>query len=136
MNTIDKIYKPILYFPPFSLNSALSDSSSNFHPQGLGYDPIANELLYMQQSANAIFRTDLNGTLLGSRTIGTINTNGSGTSSTANHAVSVASDGIFYYFSDYTCNTGCFDLHRIGISGGTSTNISNETAAFGGYRSN
>ncbi|MFO0885668.1 MAG: hypothetical protein U0894_16025 [Pirellulales bacterium] len=105
------------------LNNLLSSTFNNFHPQGLGYDPFANELLFLQQSSGTIYRTDLNGNLLGSRLI----------SPFYNHTVSVAADSTNYYFSDFTGNTVGPDLFFIGKAAGTATQISSETAAYGGY---
>lgn len=117
----------------YALGSALSAGNSNFAPQGMGYDGSANELLFIQQSSNAIVRTDLTGQVLGTRTIGSIPTSPSGSDPTANHTVSVAADAGRYYFSDYTCNEGCRDLYSIGKTSGAATALSNETAASGGY---
>lgn len=104
-----------------SLSTNLSYASSNFHPQGIGYDPVANELLYVQQSSQRIDLTDMNGNYLGSVSTG------------YNYTTSVASDGTYYYFSDYQGNTGGLDLFRIAKTGGSVTSISTETAAYGGY---
>ncbi len=104
------------------LDNTLADPNSNFSPQGLGYDTSSGELLYMQQSSNTIFRTDLNGVITGSRVIG------------FNHTTSVAGDGVYYYFSDYTANNSGLDLFRIDVSPPNSaTSISAEVAAYGGY---
>lgn len=105
-----------------NLDDSLADPSSNFHPQGLGYDTATNELLYMQQSSSTIFRTDLNGNVTGSRAIG------------YNHTTSVAGDGSAYYFSDYTTNSSGLDLFAIDKTPpNAAVSISAETAAYGGY---
>lgn len=117
-----------------TLVSALSDPNSNFSPQGLGYDTGSNELLYMQQSTNTIFRTDLFGNIVGTREIGTLPFYPSGsTTSTANHTTSVAGDGSNYYFTDYTANSSGYDLYGIGTTSGTANAISSEVAGYGGY---
>jgi hypothetical protein len=103
-----------------TLSNTLSDPHSNFHPQGLGYDPVANELLFIQQSDRSIRRTDMAGNLVGSVSVN------------LHHTTSVASDGTNYYVSDYTSNSGGLDLHRV-TSSGSVTNISSERASYGGY---
>lgn len=117
----------------YALGNALSASSSNFHPQGMGYDSNANELLFIQQSNNAIVRTDLTGQVLGTRTIGTIPTLATSSDPTANHTVSVAADAGHYYFTDYTRNTSGRDLYSIDKTAGAAVALSNEVAAYGGY---
>jgi hypothetical protein len=104
-----------------ALDNRLADSNSNFHPQGLGYDTGSNELLFMQQSSNTIYRADLNGDITGSRALN------------LHHTTSVAGDGTNYYFSDYTGNSNRADIHSIGKTSGASTTISSEVAAYGGY---
>jgi hypothetical protein len=117
-----------------ALNNTLADPSSNFSPQGMGYDATANELLFIQQSTSTIFRTDLAGNIVGSRVISNLPILfGSGTDPTANHTVSVAADAANYYFSDYTCNNYCYDLFRVAKTSGDPVAISTEVAAFGGY---
>ncbi|WP_457424795.1 hypothetical protein [Roseateles sp. P5_E7] len=117
----------------YALGAALSASSSNFHPQGMGFDEAANELIFAQQSGNSIVRTNLTGTVLGTRTIGAIPFTASNTAGTANHVVSVAADAGNYYFSDYTSNSGGRDLYKLGKTTGAATAVGNETAAYGGY---
>lgn len=117
----------------YALGSELAVASSNFHPQGMGYDSSANELLFIQQSGNSIVRTNLTGQVLGTRTIGSIPITSSGGSGTANHTVSVAADAGNYYFTDYTCNSGCRDLYSIGKTAGAAVALSNEIAGYGGY---
>lgn len=115
-----------------TLSNVLADSASNFHPQGIGYDASANELLFMQQSTGAIFRTDLAGNIVGSRTIN--NTPSPyGNLGVPNHTVSVAADATHYYYSDYTCNSSCFDLMKVDKATGTAVSISSEVSAYGGY---
>lgn len=106
------------------LASSLSQPASNFHPQGLGYDTATNELLFMQQSTQTLYRTDLTGSVTGSRTLG------------LNHTVSAAADGSNYYFSDYSGNAGGLDLYSIGKSSGSAQTISADVAAYGGIRVN
>lgn len=106
----------------YALGSALSVSLSNYNPQGIGFDSSANELLFVQQSANNIVRTDLTGQVTGTRAL-----------SGYNHVVSVAADANNYYFSDYTCNSGCTDLLRIGKTSGSATALSTEVIGYGGY---
>lgn len=118
----------------YALDPTLSDPKSNFAPQGLGYDPVARELLFAQQSTNAIYRTDLMGGLLGSRTIGQIvYTPRDNYTPIANHTTSVASDGTRYFFSDYTANRGGFDLYMMDKSAGPAVAASSEIAGYGGY---
>ncbi len=114
----------------YALGNALAVGNSNFNPQGMGYDSSANELLFIQQSANNIVRTDLTGQVLGTRTIGAIPAYGS---TTANHTTSVAADAGHYYFSDYTGNSTALDLYSIGKAAGAAVALSNEIAAYGGY---
>ena len=104
-----------------TLSNVLSNPRNNFNPQGLGYDPEANELLFSQQRSRAIFRTDLSGTVLGSVSI-----NG-------NHSVSAAADSNNYYYSDYTTNRHGLDLLAVPKSGGAEFGFSTERLAFGGY---
>jgi hypothetical protein len=106
----------------FGLSNQLADPASNVHPQGLGYDTYANELLYMQQSTNTIFRTNLSGTTTGSRAL----------SSNRNHATSVAGDGANYYVSDYTSNISGSDIYPVDKTTGVAVNMSTDVAAFGG----
>lgn len=118
----------------FALGGALSTSSSNFHPQGMAYDEAASELLFVQQAGNSIVRTNLSGTVLGTRTIGALTYRADGaTEPTANHVVSVAADAGNYYFSDYTNNSTGRDLYKLGKASGAATAVGAETAAFGGY---
>ena len=49
----------------YNLSAALSANQSNFNPQGLGYDASTNELLFMQQWTNTIYRSDLTGSVGG-----------------------------------------------------------------------
>ena len=112
----------------YTLSAALSAGSGNYHPQGMGYDEAANELIFAQQSGNSIVRTNLTGTVLGTRTIGAIPFTGSSTAGTANHVVSVAADAGNYYFSDYTSNSGGRDLYKLGKTTGAATAVGNETA--------
>lgn len=107
----------------FSLSNQLADSSSNFHPQGLGYDTSTNELLYMQQSSGTIFRTNLSGTITGSVT----------TNQFLNHTTSVAGDAANYYVSDYTGNSSYLDVHNVNKTTGAVSTLSSEVAAYGGY---
>jgi len=105
----------------YALANQLADPNSNFNPQGLGYDTGSNELLFMQQSAQTIYRTDLTGTITGSRAVG------------YNHTTSVAGDGTNYYFSDYTGNSGGLDVFAIGKASGSAAALSSEIAGYGGY---
>jgi len=109
----------------YALNSALAASNDNYNPQGIGFDSSANELLFVEQSAQNIVRTDLTGQILGTRTL----VGGQGN----HYVVSVAADANKYYFSDYTCNTGCIDLYSIGKTSGSAVALSTEVAGFGGY---
>ena len=111
----------------------LEAANTNFAPQGLGYDPTTNELLFIQQGTNTIYRTDLSGTIVGTRSIGPINISPFGVAPTAHHTTSVAADASNYYFTDYTCNSSCTDLYSIGKSSGSALAISAEIAAYGGY---
>ena len=77
----------------------------------------------MQQSTNTIFRTNLSGTITGSRAL----------SPNRNHTTSVAGDGANYYVSDYTSNTSGPDLYRVDKTTGAAVNMSTDVAAFGGY---
>lgn len=116
------------------LDNQLADPSSNFHPQGLGYDTGSNELLFIQQSSNTIYRTDLFGSITGSRTIGSTPYTAFGhTATTAHHTTSVAGDGVNYYFTDYTANSNGYDLYSLGVSSGSAGALSSEVAAYGGY---
>lgn len=117
----------------YTLGAALSANSGNFHPQGMGFDEAANELIFVQQSGNAIVRTGLTGNVLGTRTIGTIPFTASNTTGTANHVVSVAADAGNYYFSDYTSNSSGRDLYKLGKTTGAAVAVGSETAAYGGY---
>ncbi|WP_201494466.1 PEP-CTERM sorting domain-containing protein [Rubrivivax sp. A210] len=116
----------------YALSSLLAAPSSNFAPQGMGYDAAANELLFIQQSTNTIYRTDLSGQIVGSRTLGALPT-GSYAAGSAHHTVSVAADANNYYFTDYTCNSSCRDLYSIGKTSGAAVALSAEVAGYGGY---
>ncbi len=116
------------------LDNQLADPRFNFNPQGLGYDTGSNELLFMQQSSNTIYRTDLLGNITGSRTIGSIQYRPDGsTTSTSNYTTSVAGDGTNYYFTDYTNNSAGYDLYSLGVTSGSASALSSEVAAYGGY---
>lgn len=104
-----------------TLDQQLADPASNFHPQGLGYDSSSQELLFMQQSAGSLFRTDLSGTITGTQATG------------HHHTTSVASDQNYYYFSDYTGNSRDTDLYAIDKASGGVTALSSEVTAYGGY---
>lgn len=94
---------------------------NNFHPQGLGYDESANELLFMQQSSKLIVRSDLSGNLVG--TVGI----------DRNYSTSVAADATHYYYADYTGNASRPDLYAVNKTTGAETQLSSEVAAYGGY---
>jgi hypothetical protein len=115
----------------YALAPELSRPRTNFNPQGLGYDPSSNELLFIQQGSETIYRTATNGALLGSRAF----TGGFAYNSNGHYAVSVAADGSSYYVSDYTgnSNTNGWDLYRVNKATGMANPISMETAAYGGY---
>ena len=106
------------------LSPQFSKTSSNFHPQGLGYDTTSGELLYMQQSARTIERS----TTAGVGT-GTVSLLGSGNG----HTTSVAADATNYYYSTYTRNTSGADLYSQNKVTGIVTQISSEVAGYGGY---
>lgn len=116
-----------------ALGSALSHTASNFHPQGLGYDTAANELLFIQQSTSSIYRTDLAGNVVGSQAIANLPHPTFGGFPTAHHTVSVAADADAFYFSDYTNNSGGYDLLRMDKTTGVVTAFSSEITAYGGY---
>ncbi|MGQ8367386.1 hypothetical protein [Glaciecola sp. 1036] len=103
------------------LSNQLADTMSNFAPQGLGFDTSTNELLFAQQSSRTIYRTDLQGQILGSLAIN------------LHHTTSVAGDANNYYVSDYTGNASYQDLHTIDKTTGYRTDLSSEVAAYGGY---
>ncbi|HEX8521486.1 MAG TPA: hypothetical protein VF669_04460 [Tepidisphaeraceae bacterium] len=115
-----------------NLSSSLGSTAFNFNPVGLGYDSTANELLFAQQQNNTLYRTNLTGAILGSRTIGSVPTASFGPTA-AQYTVSVAADATNYYFSDYNSNHLGYDLYAIGKTSGAATNISSELAAYGGY---
>lgn len=117
----------------YALSPALSAAAGNYHPQGMGYDETAGELIFVQQSTNSIVRTDLAGAVLGTRTIGAIPFSANGSTGTANHVVSVAADAGNYYFSDYTSNSSGRDLYQLGKAAGAATALVTETSAYGGY---
>jgi len=104
-----------------NLPSQFSTPNCNFSPQGLGVDEGASELLFAQQCTVPIYRTDLNGNLLGSVGVDW------------NYITSVASDATYYYFADYTGNTSGADLYRMPKSGPPSATISSAVNAYGGY---
>ena len=80
-------------------------------------------MLYGQQSTDTIFRTNLSGTITGSRAL----------SPNRKHTTSVTGDGANYYVSDYTSNTSSPDLYRVDKTTGAAVNMSTDVAAFGGY---
>lgn len=104
-----------------NLPAQFSSSQCNFHPQGLGVDEGASELLFAQQCSHPIYRTDLDGNLLGSVAVD------------QNYITSVAADATYYYFADYTGNSSNNDLYRMPKSGPPSATISSAVAAYGGY---
>ena len=104
-----------------TLDNMLADVRSNFAPQGLGYDASTNELLFLQQSSQTIFNTDLSGIIQSSSPLN------------YNHTTSIAADANNYYFSDYTANSGGLDVFSQNKSTGVITAISSDKAAYGGY---
>lgn len=117
-----------------TLDPLLADPRSNFHPQGLGYDTSADELLFAQQSVSGIVRTDLQGNVLGTHDITSMTFRPEGnTTNRANHVTSVAGDAGRYYISDYTNNAGGYDFYGVDKSTGVATTLSSERAAYGGY---
>lgn len=119
-----------------ALDPVLADASSNYRPQGLGYDEATGELLYAQQSTRVIYKTDQTGALTGSvslPTVSNINPNNNFSSSGFNHVTSVAADANGLYVSDYTCNASCADLYKIARDGSSGQILSSEVAAYGGY---
>jgi hypothetical protein len=104
-----------------NLPAQFSSSDCNFHPQGLGVDEGASELLFAQQCSHPIYRTDLDGNLLGSVAVD------------RSYITSVAADATYYYFADYTGNSSTNDLYRMPKSGPPSATISSAIAAYGGY---
>tara|TARA_R110000751_G_scaffold30843_3_gene78590 strand:+ start:2273 stop:3124 length:852 start_codon:yes stop_codon:yes gene_type:complete len=105
----------------YGLADQLSQSNTNFHPQGLGYDAATGQLLFAQQSAGALYFTDLEGVVQGSRSVA------------FNHVTSVAADASSYYFSDYSANSDGLDVYALSKSGGAAAPLSTEIAAYGGY---
>jgi NAD(P)-dependent dehydrogenase (short-subunit alcohol dehydrogenase family) len=77
-------------------------------------------LLYGQQSTDTIFRTNLSGTITGSRAL----------SPNRKHTTSVTGDGANYYVSDYTSNTSSPDLYRVDKTTGAAVNMSTDVTAF------
>ncbi len=107
------------------LNDALSASDNNtFHPQGLGFDESADELLFVQSGLSAIVRTDLGGNVLGKVETGT-DPNAPGY-----RAVAVAADKKGYYVSDFFANRNGRDVYRLAKSGGALDSVGTETAAY------
>ena len=106
----------------YNLSSSLAVAASNFNPQGIGYDTSANELLFAQQSSQTLYRTDLTGNILGSKSVAAYN-----------YTVSVAADSSFYYFSDYTSNTNGPDLLRMNKTTNVIQQVGSEIVAYGGY---
>lgn len=104
-----------------NLPAQFSAGECNFNPQGLGVDEGASELLFAQQCNHPIYRTDLDGNLLGSVAVD------------QEYVTDVAADGSYYYFSDYTTNASGIDLRRMPKAGPPSAAFSAETAAYGGY---
>ncbi len=105
----------------YALEARLSSGFTNFHPQGLGYDPFAGRLLFVQQSSQRIYATDLTGTILDTGPATKVNATAAG--ATATH----------YYYADYTGNSLQPDLWRVPKAGGTTEQVSAEIAAVGGY---
>jgi len=117
----------------YLLDNSLADTRSNFSPQGLGYDTGSGELLFLQQSSKTVYRTDLSGNINGSLALGVTQYNPSGNSAVPNFTTSIAGDGTNYYFSDYTNNSGGYDLYSADKTSGSPSAISAEVAAYGGY---
>ncbi len=105
----------------YGLSNDLAAADNNHHPQGLGYDAAAGELLFMQQNAFTIYSTDLTGVVQSSRSIA------------QRYTTSVAADATRYYYTDYTANAGGIDLYAIDKTSGSETAFSTEIAGYGGY---
>lgn len=98
-----------------------SGTSCNFHPQSADWDPRTSNIAIMLQCQQRIDFLNLDGTR------GThVQISG------YQHTTGLATDGVNYYFTDYTGNSGGPDLFR-GTPGNSVTQISNGTAAYGGY---
>lgn len=125
----------LTHIATYDLAAELEQSSSNFHPQGLGYDTATGELLFAQQSTQQIVKSDLTGTVTGVVSLpATSMSSNSGASITSmRFTTSVAGDANGYYVSDYTCNARCSDLYRVEKDGSSGSVISSEIAAYGGY---
>jgi len=98
----------------YNLPSSLSDSSSNFHPQGLGVDEAAGELIYAQQSLRQIATGSLDGQFIRQTT-------GLSTSN-SNHITSVAVRNGEFYYSDYTSNSSGQDMWRAAMPNASARN--------------
>ncbi len=106
----------------YSLPSQLENASCNFCPQGLGIDEASQRLLYAQYNSGTVWSTDLSGANLQSFATG-IKTN----------FTSVAAwDGDVYY-TDYSSNSSGPDMWRIDLPGGTQSQYSTFTTAYGGF---
>jgi len=104
------------------LDSWSTNTESNFHPQSLTVDPATGGLAFMMQGTRRIDRTNLAG--VRSTTVPT----------GYHHSTGLAADETHFFFSDYTGNSGGYDLFRIAHNGaGGVVRISNGRVAYGGF---
>ena len=105
------------------LDGAWASVFSNFHPNSACFDEASGNVALMIQSRREIVLVDpATGMREGQVPLGNYS-----------HSVGVACDGDDFYFTDYTANANGPDLFRIGRPGGAAVQISQATAAYGGY---
>lgn len=105
----------------YTLSTTLSDTSSNFHPQGLGIDESTGRLLYAQQTTN-IYSSALDGSDV--QLYATVN---------KSHVTSVAKWAGEVYITDYGGNGGGQDMFRTTPPSGSVLNYGSYVAAYGGF---
>jgi hypothetical protein len=110
-----------------TLDVQMSGIHSNFHPQGMTYDPSLAQFVLALQGPTNLWRVNTNGTV-GSKVA--LTTSGQ---NSFNYMTAIAADANNFYISDYTCNNSCPDFFKVAKGGGAPTQNSTDTAAYGGY---
>jgi len=113
-----KAGKELKYMSSFK---TYSHRSSNFHPQGMCYDPKTKNLALQLQSDRYIRFLDANnGASKGSISTG------------MHHSTSVACSPTDYYIADYTGNSGMQDMYKV-TRAGSKSNYGSLKVGYGGF---
>jgi hypothetical protein len=118
---------PLAVTGTITLDKQMSGINTNFHPQGMTYDPNLGQFVLALQGPTKLWRVNMNGTV-GS----TVSLSPSGSNS-FNYMTAIAADATNFYVSDYTCNASCPDFFFVAKAGGAPTKDSADIAAYGGY---